>query len=141
MLADEPSGKKKTAKPLLAEPVFKPNSREDRTNAARGVPLKTEPSCTDTEHRGTGKEFVSNRIGIPILYTIICFVKVEERWAWLPLGVWLYRCLSIAVWGTHRQAVSRKSSSYSDPPRRSWSHQLNFKLPKSGSGSDPVIPR
>lgn len=56
------------SKPLFAKPVlvFEPNSTEDSANQLEGVPLKTEPSCTDTEHRGTeesstqkGWEFLS----------------------------------------------------------------------------------
>lgn len=63
---------------------------------------------------------------------------MEERWIWFSLGVWLYICLSIAVWGTHHQAVSMKSSSCDPPGERSWSHQLNIKLLDSGSGPGPL---
>lgn len=46
---------KNTAKPPLAEPVFQTKlHRKTELMQLEGVPLKTEPSCTDTEHRGTG---------------------------------------------------------------------------------------
>lgn len=46
---------KNTAKPPLAGLVFKTKlHRKTELMQLEGVPLKTEPSCTDTEHRGTG---------------------------------------------------------------------------------------
>lgn len=46
---------KNTAKPPLDESVFKTKLHgKTELMQLEGVPLKTEPSCTDTEHRGTG---------------------------------------------------------------------------------------
>lgn len=53
---------------------------------------------------------------------------VEERWILLSLGVWLYICLSIAVWGTHHQAVSMKSSSCDPHPQEKEAGVTNSTL-------------
>lgn len=67
MLAEEPD--EKCIQTLSAKPVFEPNSTADSANQLEGVPLKTEPSCTDTEHRGT--EESSTQIGWEFLSHIL----------------------------------------------------------------------
>lgn len=67
---------KNTAKPPLAGPVFKTKlHRKTELMQLEGVPLKTEPSCTDTEHRrGTGiVHFKQDRNSC--LKSIICFFQ------------------------------------------------------------------
>lgn len=60
---------KNASKLPFAKPVFEPNSTEDSANQLEGVPLKTEPSCTDTEHRGA--EESSTQIGWEFLSCIL----------------------------------------------------------------------
>lgn len=64
------------------------------------------------------------------------FLKVKEQWVCLSLGVWLYKCLSIAVWGTLHQAVSMKSSSYDSWDKETEVPNSMLSFQTAGLGQD-----
>lgn len=80
-------------------------------------------------------EFFSNRMEIPILYTMICSFQgggemgLIITWS-LVVRMPFYCCL-----GTLHQAVFMKLSSC-DLQEKSWSHQLSVKLPDLGLDQD-----
>lgn len=117
----------------LAEPVFEPNATEDSTNATRGSASKRLSLHAQTQRYRI--EFFSNRMLIPILYTMICSFQGGREMGLIITWSLVVRMPFYCCLGTLHQAVFMKSSSH-DLQERSWSHQLRVKLPDLGLDQD-----